>query len=111
MFEPQLHQIRIEGGECVLERAAELSNCHNGCIGHGFARRRLGEPAGEARRQGFLIGDAFGAVRGIERGIDLGEVPDVRAMNDRGASLMASIGFWPPWLASEPPMKTMGVSR
>ena len=26
-------------------------------------------------------------------------------------SLIASIGFWPPRLTSEPPMKTIGASR
>ena len=45
----------------------------------------IGEPVAKPDRQRLLVGDEFGAMRGVERRVDFGEIPDMRAMQDGGA--------------------------
>src|SRR5262245_66534506 len=88
VFEANLHEIRFERGECALESATER--------GHGLARggdhcragARVLEPGARLQREPLRVAHLFGAMRYVERGIDLREVPNVRAVQNRRAQLV-----------------------
>ena len=55
--------------------------------------------------------DHLGAAGGIEHRIDLGKIPDMRAMHDGGAELGGLDRILSAVLTSDPPMNTIGATR
>ncbi len=86
-FEPQLQQIRLERDQRAIERAAELLDHALGGVHRRLARRRIGQQLAELLHQRFLGVGLPGAAGAIERLVDIGEIEDVRTMNDRRAEL------------------------
>src|ERR1700748_2272951 len=86
-FEPQLQQIGLQRDQRAVERTTELFNHLLGSIDRQLARRRIRQQLAELFYQRFLAVDAPCALGAVERLIDIGEVEDVRTVNDRGAEL------------------------
>ncbi len=71
----------------AFKRAAlRIHNCARG-RGDPLAGARIGEQGGQSGGQTVGIGDRFGAMRVVERLVDLGEVPDMRPVQNGGAEL------------------------
>ena len=107
----ELHQIRVERREGAIERAAQILHHPVACVGDTSTGIGVGKPGGKVRRQAIGVVNQLGAMRAVERAVYLGEIPDMRSVQNCARSLAASIGFCPPCLTSEPPMNTAGASR
>src|SRR5262249_57415553 len=81
------HEMRLERGKRAFEAAAERSNARTRGGNHCRARGRVLEPSAGAQHETLGVVYFFGAVRGVERGVDLGEIPHVRAMQNCRAKL------------------------
>ena len=86
-LQPELHQIGLERRERALERAAEPLDGLARRTGDRRALLGVGEPARRCAPRAGRRRDQLGAARGVERVVDLGEIPDMRAMQDGGAEL------------------------
>ena len=88
-LEPQLHQIRLERRQRPFERAAERVHRSRAPLARSrVARvgvRRASAPI--AHRQLAGVGHLSAPPARVERGVDLGEIPDMRPVQDRGAEL------------------------
>ena len=82
-----LHEIGIQRRQRAIERAGKLRN--------GVARRRrhflalggIGQPGAHPHRQPPCVSDLLSAMRSIERSVDLGKVPHMRAVQDSSTEL------------------------
>ena len=92
----QLQQIRLECGKRVGERAAQAIDGPQSCIGDAAADGSVAQPESQLCCQPVHVLDFFGSMRGIERGIDFGKIPDIRPMHDRCAELYGFNRILPP---------------
>ena len=71
-------------GQC---RPGKRRHGFSRCGRHGHALGCIGQPGADPHRESAGVVDLLGPVRGVERRIDLGEVPHVRAVQNGGAEL------------------------
>ena len=86
-LQPDLHEIGIERGERALERAAEPLDGLARRAGDRGALLGVGQQRADAHRQPADVADQLGAARGVERLVELGEIPDMRPVQHGGAEL------------------------
>src|SRR5947208_681231 len=80
-------QIRVERGERALERAAKLRNGPAPRLSDRTPFGRIDEQGPDAHRKLAGIADRLGPMRDVERGVDFGEIPDVRTVQNGGPEL------------------------
>ena len=110
-LQTDLHEIRIERGERPVKRAAEPFDGGARRAGDGGPLGGVGQQRADTNRQPSDVADLLGAARGIKRFVELGEIPDMRAVQHGGTKLDRLHRILSPWLASDPPMNTIGASR
>src|SRR5262245_56914167 len=81
------HEMRFERGERALEAAAERVNTRARGDNHRRPLTRILEPGPGPQREALDAAYLFGTVRRVERGIDFGEIPHVRPMQNRRTQL------------------------
>src|SRR5215470_17378979 len=82
-----LHEIGIERRQRAIKCTGKLRYCFARRRHHLHALGRIGQPRAYPHRQPAAVADLLSAMRGIERGVDLSEIPDMRPMQDRGSEL------------------------
>ena len=78
------------GSSAASVRSSAPPSCsttRSAAVNRRFARRRIGQQLAELLHQRFLRVGLPGAAGAVERLVDVGEIEDVRAMNDRRAEL------------------------
>jgi len=81
-LQTELHQIGVERRNGALERAGQRLHGPKSGLRHVFSRLGILEPGADPHRQLAGVRNHLGAASGVERRIDLGEIPDMRAVND-----------------------------
>ncbi len=86
-MQAKLHQIGVERLQGAFERAAERLDRRARGLGDAGAHVRLRQHGAESGGELARVGDQFGAMRVVERRVDIGKIPDMRAVQDGGAEL------------------------